>query len=88
MLCRKHSHAQTNHTSSKVKKGEKKEIDGDVYTYVYVCVCIYCIYIMFFKEISSAHQGCIYLIKNTEKKTVIFEILLQLKITIFYFNIL
>ncbi len=45
MLCRKHSHAQTNHTSSKVKKGEKKEIDGDVYTYVYVC--IYCIYNVF-----------------------------------------
>ncbi len=28
-------------------------------------------FVMFFKEASSAHQGCIYLIKNTEKKTVI-----------------
>jgi len=24
-----------------------------------------------FKEVSSAHQGCIYLIKKTNKKTVI-----------------
>ncbi len=32
-----------------------------------------------FKEVSSAHQGCIYMIKNT-------EILLQFKITVFYVN--
>ncbi len=25
-------------------------------------------FFMFFKEVSYAHQGCIYLIKNTEKK--------------------
>ncbi len=25
------------------------------------------LFIFFFKEVSSAHQGCIYLIRNTEK---------------------
>jgi len=35
---------------------------------------------MHLKEVSSAHQGCIYLIKNT-------EIFLQFKITLFYVNI-
>ncbi len=38
-------------------------------------------------EVSYAHEGCIYLIKNTEKKKNC-EILLQFKITGFYFNIL
>ncbi len=28
-------------------------------------------FLMFFKEVSSAHQGCIYLIKNTEKKLIL-----------------
>jgi len=36
--------------------------------------------VRFLKEVSYAHQGCIYLIKNT-------EILSQLKITVSYFNI-
>ncbi len=40
---------------------------------------------MFLKEASNAHQGCIYLIKNTEI-TVILWILLQFKITAFFFN--
>ncbi len=39
----------------------------------------------FFKEVSYA-QGCIYLIKNTEKKYC--EILLQFKIMVFYLNTL
>ncbi len=40
---------------------------------------------MFFKEVSSAHQACIYLIQSTAK-TEIFEIFLLFKITIFYLN--
>ncbi len=38
---------------------------------------------MFLKEVSSAHQGCISLIKNTVK----FEILLPFQIAVFYVNI-
>ncbi len=40
-----------------------------------------------FKEVSSAHQGCIYSIKNTEK-TVILWNLFQFLILVSYFNIL
>ncbi len=34
--------------------------------YIYVCVCVsdVCVIFMFFKEVSSAHQGCIYLNKK------------------------
>jgi len=43
---------------------------------------------MFLKEVSSAHQGCNYLIKNTTtKKQLYCEILLQFKTVIFYVNI-
>ncbi len=28
-------------------------------------------FLMFFKEVSFAHQGCIYLIKNTEKNAIL-----------------
>ncbi len=44
--------------------------------------------VMFFKGVSSAHQGCIYLIKNTEKQYVYCEILLQFLILLSYLNIL
>ncbi len=40
----------------------------------------------FLKDISYAHQGCIYLIENTVKQFNC-EILLQFKISVFYFNI-
>ncbi len=39
---------------------------------------------MFLKEISFAHQGCIYMIRNTVKQSYC-EILLQFKRTVFYF---
>ncbi len=39
---------------------------------------------MFLKEVSSAHQGCIYLIKKYIKKHKYCEILLQCKITSFF----
>ncbi len=47
-----------------------------VANYIYIYVYIYkklkslgsVRFFMFFKEVSSARQGCIYLIKNTEKK--------------------
>ncbi len=42
---------------------------------------------MFLKEVSYAHQGCIYVIKNTVKTVKCYEILLQFKITVFYLNI-
>jgi len=42
---------------------------------------------MFLKEVSSAHQGCIYLIKNTKKILQYCEILLQFKAAVFYANI-
>ncbi len=37
---------------------------------------------MSLKNIYSAHQGCIYLLKNTEENLLFCEISLQLKITI------
>jgi len=43
---------------------------------------------MFLKEVSSAHQGCIYLIKNKKIKTVILWMLIQFKTVVFYFNIM
>ena len=36
------------------------------------------LFLMFLKEVSSAHQACIYLIKNTEKKC---------NIVIYYYNL-
>ncbi len=42
---------------------------------------------MFFKEVSYAHQGCIYLIKNTEKN-FFYKNIIAIKITISYFNII
>ncbi len=42
--------------------------------------------LMFWKEVSYALEGCIYLIKNAVKQQYC-EILLHLKITVFYFNI-
>ncbi len=45
------------------------------------------IFNIFFLKDSSA-QGCIYLIKNTEFFYLFCEILLQFKITVFYFNII
>ncbi len=41
---------------------------------------------MFFKEVACSHQGCIYMIKKTERNYC--GIFLQIKITVFYFNIL
>ncbi len=42
--------------------------------------------VMFFKEFSSAHQACIYLIQNTAKAVILWSILL-FKINAFYLNI-
>ncbi len=36
-------------------------------------------FVMFFKEASSAHQGCIYLMKNTEKNSNIVKYYWNLK---------
>ncbi len=44
------------------------------------------IFLFFFKQISSVHQGCIYF-ENTVN-TVILEILLKFKTAVFYVNIL
>ncbi len=44
-------------------------------------------FVMFLKEGYFAHQGYIYLIKNTGEKTLFCEISLQFKIIVFYFNI-
>ncbi len=62
---------------------------------VFVCVCLYvCVYIlyillvksfwtvrfvMFFKEVSSAHQACIYLIRRTEKNSKLFKYFCNIK---------
>ncbi len=43
-------------------------------------------FVMFFKEVSSAQQACIYLIQSTAKQFY-FEIFLLFKITVFYLNI-
>ncbi len=32
-------------------------------------------FLMFLKEVSSAHQGCIYLIKNTVKTPILWNII-------------
>ena len=32
-------------------------------------------FLMFLKEVSSAHQGCIYLIKNTVKTVILWNII-------------
>ncbi len=42
---------------------------------------------MFFKEVSPAHQSCIYSIKNVGKKQKYCEILLKFIILVSYFNI-
>ncbi len=44
----------------------------NLYIYIYIYIGMYV-----FKEVSYAHQGCIYLIQNTEYS----EIVLQFKIT-------
>uniref|UniRef100_A0A8C1H5W6 Dynamin-type G domain-containing protein n=1 Tax=Cyprinus carpio carpio TaxID=630221 RepID=A0A8C1H5W6_CYPCA len=46
------------------------------------------LFLMFLKEVSSAHQACIYLIKNTEKKCNIVKYYYNLKIIVFKFIIL
>ncbi len=45
------------------------------------------IFMIVFIEVSSAHQGCIYLIKNTVHFYKYCEILLQFQISVFYVNI-
>jgi len=39
------------------------------------------------KEVSSAHQGCIYLIKNTVNASILWKNITILKKTVFYLNI-
>ncbi len=58
---------------------------------VCVCMCVYTLYIllvksfwtvrfvMFFKEVSSAHQACIYLIRRTEKNSKLFKYFCNIK---------
>ncbi len=53
-----------------------------------VCKGLKVIFVMFFKEVSSAHQACIYLIQSTAK-TEHFEIIFLSKFSIrIHFNIL
>ncbi len=40
-------------------------------------------FLMFFKEVSSAHQGCNYLIKNTVKTVILWNIIPMIKSCIF-----
>ncbi len=56
------------------------------YIYIYIYTAAQKFGISKICNVPSAHQGCIYLIKNTEEKKNR-EILLQFKITAFYFNI-
>ncbi len=37
------------------------------------CLYIYIIFVMFLKEVSSAHQGCIYLMKNKVKTVILWN---------------
>ncbi len=51
-----------------------------IYIYIYVCVLVSYVHnnvLSYSKEVSYAHQGCIYLIQNTEYS----EIVLQFKTT-------
>ncbi len=50
-----------------------------LYIYIYIYSLWSVRFLMFFKEVSYAHRGCIYLIKNTEKNCNIVQYFYDLK---------